>query len=103
MAGASAAGIGGGGLWFFWNAWVNGRTLAKVRTDDGRVIKLMNPDLLGTRALFASCGHCGRTLGRLSEMRSNGICGTSRTASAEAASSVSTALRDRNTGFESEK
>jgi hypothetical protein len=49
MAGASAAGIGGGGLWFFWNAWVNGRTLAKVRTDDGRVIKLMNPDLLGTR------------------------------------------------------
>ena len=26
MAGASAAGIGGGGLWFLWNAWVNGRT-----------------------------------------------------------------------------
>ena len=33
----------------FWNMWVNGRTLAKLRTDDGRVIKLKNPDLLGTR------------------------------------------------------
>ena len=29
--------------------WVNGRTLAKLRTDDGRIIKLKNPDLLGTR------------------------------------------------------
>ena len=33
----------------FWNMWVNGRTLAKLRTDDGRVIRLKNPDLLGTR------------------------------------------------------
>ena len=33
----------------FWNAWHNGRTLVKLRTDDGRVIKLKNPDLLGTR------------------------------------------------------
>ena len=32
-----------------WNLWMNGRTLAKVRTEDGRVIKLKNPDLLGTR------------------------------------------------------
>jgi len=33
----------------FWNLWVNGRTLVKLRTDDGRVIRLKNPDLLGTR------------------------------------------------------
>lgn len=33
----------------FWNLWVNGRTLVKLRTDDGRVIKLKHPDLLGTR------------------------------------------------------
>lgn len=33
----------------FVNAWQNGRTLVKLRTDDGRVIKLKNPDLLGTR------------------------------------------------------
>ena len=33
----------------FYNLWANGRTLAKLRTDDGRVIKLKNPDLLGTR------------------------------------------------------
>lgn len=33
----------------FVNVWQNGRTLVKLRTDDGRVIKLKNPDLLGTR------------------------------------------------------
>jgi hypothetical protein len=33
----------------FWNLWFNGRTLVKLRTDDGRVLKLKNPDLLGTR------------------------------------------------------
>ena len=33
----------------FWNLWVNGRTLARLRTDDGRLIKLKNIDLLGTR------------------------------------------------------
>jgi len=33
----------------FVNMWQNGRTLVKLRTDDGRVIKLKNPDLLGTR------------------------------------------------------
>jgi hypothetical protein len=31
------------------NLWMNGRTQAKVRTDDGRILKLKNPDLLGTR------------------------------------------------------
>jgi len=33
----------------FWNMWANGRTLVRVRTDDGRVLRLKNPDLLGTR------------------------------------------------------
>jgi hypothetical protein len=33
----------------FFNMWANGRTLVKVRTDDGRVLKLKNPDLRGTR------------------------------------------------------
>ncbi|MDH3734445.1 MAG: hypothetical protein OEU54_12975 [Gemmatimonadota bacterium] len=31
------------------NAWTNGRTLVKVPTDDGRVLRLKNPDLVGTR------------------------------------------------------
>ena len=33
----------------FWNLWINGRTRLKLRTDDGRVIKLTHVDLLGTR------------------------------------------------------
>jgi hypothetical protein len=33
----------------FWNMWANGRTLLKLRTDDGRILKLRQPDLLGTR------------------------------------------------------
>ena len=49
MVGASVAGVSGGGSWMLWNAWVNRRTLAKVHTDDGRVIRLKNPDLLGSR------------------------------------------------------
>jgi len=40
----------------FWNLWVNGRTLLKLRTDDGRVIRLKNPDLLGTRLRPAEGG-----------------------------------------------
>ena len=28
------------------NVWMNGRTLVKLRTDDGRVLRLKNPDLL---------------------------------------------------------
>lgn len=31
------------------NAWTNGRTLVKLQTDDGRLYRLKNPDLLGTR------------------------------------------------------
>ena len=33
----------------FWNVVVNGRTLVKLRTDDGEPVKLKRPDLLGTR------------------------------------------------------
>lgn len=32
-----------------WNLWMNGRTLLKLRTDDGRILKLKRIDLLGTR------------------------------------------------------
>jgi hypothetical protein len=40
----------------FVNLWANGRVLAKVRTDDGRVLKLKNPDLKGTRLRSAEDG-----------------------------------------------
>jgi hypothetical protein len=40
----------------FWNLWVNGRTLVKLRTDDGRIIRLKHPDLLGTRLRPAGDG-----------------------------------------------
>jgi hypothetical protein len=33
----------------FFNLWANGRTRLRLRTDDGGVLKLKNPDLLGTR------------------------------------------------------
>ena len=33
----------------FVNLWTNGRTLVKLDTPDGRVLKLKQPDLLGTR------------------------------------------------------
>jgi hypothetical protein len=32
-----------------WNVWLNGRTLVKLRPDDGRVLRLKRMDLLGTR------------------------------------------------------
>lgn len=35
----------------FVNLWVNARVLAKVRTDDGRLLKLKNPDLRMIRML----------------------------------------------------
>lgn len=41
----------------FVNMWMNGRTRAKLRTEDGRVVKLKNPDLLGTRLLAATDEH----------------------------------------------
>jgi hypothetical protein len=41
--------------------WAHGRTLVKLRTDDQRVIKLKQPDLLGTRLRPAE-GEVGYTL-----------------------------------------
>ncbi len=38
----------------FMNLWLNGRTRIKVRTDDGRVLRLKRMDLLGTRIRPAS-------------------------------------------------
>jgi hypothetical protein len=53
VIGGAAAGILGGGLLAqsgnLVSAWQNGRTLVKLRPDDGRVIKLKRMDLLGTR------------------------------------------------------
>lgn len=53
VAGGAAAGLlSGAGLYQIpnlFNAIVNGRTLVKIRPEDGRVIKLKRPDLLGTR------------------------------------------------------
>jgi hypothetical protein len=52
MGGALAGVIGGallGQTGNLWNLWLNGRTLVKLRPDDGRVIKLKRMDLLGTR------------------------------------------------------
>jgi hypothetical protein len=40
----------------FWNLWMNGRTRVKLRTDDGRVLKLKHVDLLGTRLRPADDG-----------------------------------------------
>ena len=47
----------------FTNLWVNGRTLAKVRTDNGRVLKLKNQDLLGTRLTPPKVGEEGFSIG----------------------------------------
>ena len=60
VVGGAIAGVGGGLLWQsgnFYNLWANGRTLARLRTDDGRVIKLNNSDLLGTRLRPGEDGH----------------------------------------------
>ncbi|MEZ4417088.1 MAG: hypothetical protein R3E10_15150 [Gemmatimonadota bacterium] len=40
----------------FVNLWANGRTLVKLRTDDGEVLRLKQPDLLGTRIRAADGG-----------------------------------------------
>jgi hypothetical protein len=53
VLGGAAAGVIGGGLLAqsgnLANLWVNGRTRLKLRTDAGEVLRLKNPDLLGTR------------------------------------------------------
>jgi hypothetical protein len=53
VVGGSALGIVGGSVLAqsgnAWNVWLNGRTRVKLRPDDGRVLALRRPDLLGTR------------------------------------------------------
>lgn len=53
LIGGAAAGVISGAVLSqagsFWNVWTNGRTRARLRTDDGRTLKLKNIDLLGTR------------------------------------------------------
>lgn len=53
VIGGAVVGIVGGGVLAqsgnLWNLWMNGRTLVKLRPDDGRVIRLKRMDLLGTR------------------------------------------------------
>ncbi len=60
MVGGAITGVGGAFVWQgfnFYNIFANARTLAKLRTDDGRVIKLNNTDLLGTRLRPGKDGH----------------------------------------------
>ncbi len=53
VIGGAAAGIISGAVvgqvGNFYNIWMNGRTLVKLRTDEGGAIKLKRIDLLGTR------------------------------------------------------
>jgi hypothetical protein len=53
VVGGAVFGVVGGGVLAqsgnLWNLWMNGRTLVKLRPDDGRVIRLKRMDLLGTR------------------------------------------------------
>lgn len=53
LIGGAAAGVLSGAFLSqtgnFWNLWMNGRTRVKLRTDDGRVIRLKEHDLRGTR------------------------------------------------------
>ncbi|HET9948503.1 MAG TPA: hypothetical protein VFQ22_06255 [Longimicrobiales bacterium] len=53
VIGGAAAGILSGTVLSqtgnIWNLWANARPLAKLRTDDGRTIRLMRHDLVGTR------------------------------------------------------
>ena len=59
----SGALLGQAGNWV--NIWVNARTLVKVRTDDGRVLKLKNPDLQQLRILPGDApGQFSLSLGR---------------------------------------
>ncbi len=47
--GASVVGIGTGGLWGFWNAAINLPVRARLRTKDGRVLKLRHNHLRSAR------------------------------------------------------
>jgi hypothetical protein len=69
VVGGAATGIVSGavlsqaGNWV--NLWINGRTLVKLRTDDGRILKLKNPDLQQMRILPGDApGQFSLSLGR---------------------------------------
>lgn len=64
VTGAISAGVlSQAGNWV--NIWVNGRTVLKLRTDDGRLIKLKNPDIRRARILPGSePGNLAITVGR---------------------------------------
>jgi hypothetical protein len=69
IIGGAATGIASGavlsqaGNWV--NMWINARTLVKLRTDDGRVLKLKNPDLQQMRILPGDApGELSLTLGK---------------------------------------
>lgn len=64
VTGAISAGVlSQAGNWV--NIYVNGRTVLKLRTDDGRVIKLKNPDLRQARILPGSePGNLAISIGR---------------------------------------
>jgi hypothetical protein len=47
--GASVAGIGTGGLWGLWNAAINLPVRARLRTKDGRILKLRHQHLRSAR------------------------------------------------------
>jgi hypothetical protein len=49
MATGALSGVFLGQTGNFYNAWANGRTVVKFRRQDGRLLKLKRPDLLGTR------------------------------------------------------
>jgi hypothetical protein len=49
LIGASVAGIGAGGFWGFWNVVVNLPTRAKLKTKDGRVLKVKHGHLQSAR------------------------------------------------------
>jgi hypothetical protein len=45
----SGGGLGGYWIWQLWEGWSGGRARVKLRTDDGRVIKIKRDDLPTTR------------------------------------------------------
>ena len=65
LGGAAVGAVSGvmvGQGWNIWHAWMHGRTRVKLRTDDGRVMRLKRIDLLGTR-LRPTDGYAGFQLG----------------------------------------
>lgn len=53
----------------FFNIWANSRVLARVRTEEGEVLKLRRPDLLGARLGQGSEGEWSLTVGKKKKLR----------------------------------